>query len=133
MQPVVFADIEAALADHLAAALAARGVTVPVQLDVPNPRPTRFVRLVRVGGTKSNLITDRPRIVLECWDALGTGASDLAALVRALVTALAPGNMSGIWVDKVIDMGMVYRPDPGTNLPRYLVTAELHVKGAALT
>ena len=133
MKPVIFGDIEVALADHLASGLADRGVVVPVQMDVPNPRPDRFVRLVRVGGTQSNLVTDRPRIVLECWDTLGIGASELACLVRALVSAPAPGYMSGIWVDKVIDMGMAYSPDPGTNLPRYLVTAELHVMGAALT
>lgn len=129
---VIFADIETALADHLAGELAERDVNVPVVIGVPAQRPTRFVRLVRVGGTRSNLITDRPRVVAECWDTTGTGAADLAALVRALITGLAPGYVSDIWVDKVIDMGISFSPDPDTNLPRYLVPAELHVTGTAL-
>lgn len=133
MAAVLFSDIEVALADYLAAALADRSVTLPVQMEVPNPRPDRFVRLVRVGGTQSNLVTDRPRIVFECWDTLGVGAANLAGLVRALVSAPVPGYVSGVWVDKVIDMGLAFSPDPDTNLPRYLVTAELHVIGAALT
>lgn len=128
---VIFGDIEIALADHLAAALAERAAGAPVFNAVPAQRPKRFVRLVRVGGSQSNLITDRPRIVAECWDVTGGGAHDLAALVRGLITAVAPGYVGEIWVDKVIDMGLSFSPDTATNLPRYLVPAELHVTGTA--
>lgn len=128
---VFFADAETAVADHLAAALDDHGVAVPVVIGVPVLRPKRFVRLVRVGGTQSNLCTDRPRFVAECWDITGVGAADLAGLVRAIFSTMAPGYVSGIWVDKVIDQGLSFSPDPDTNLPRYVVPAELHVRGAA--
>lgn len=130
---VIFADIEVALADHLNSVLDDRGAAAPVVIGVPAQRPKRFVRLVRVGGSQSNLITDRPRIAAECWDTSGVGAAELAALVRAIFSGMAPGYVSGVWVDRVVDLGMSYSPDPDTGLPRYVVPAELHVLGAALT
>ncbi|MGI5223061.1 hypothetical protein [Nocardia sp. CA-290969] len=133
MIPVVFGLIEVALVDYLAAALTARGETVPVYNNVPRERPPEYVLALRVGGAQSNLVMDRPRIVAECCAEVGVRAAELGALVRALITATAPGWVGEIWVDRVVDLGLVYSPDPGTNLPRYLVTAELHVMGAALT
>lgn len=133
MIPIAFGDVEAALADHLATQLSAHGDTAPVVIGVPNPRPARFVRLVRVGGSQSNLVTDRPRIVAECWADVGVDAAALATKVRALINATAPGYMEAMWVDRVIDVGMAFLPDPDTGIPRYLVTAELHVRGAALS
>lgn len=132
MNPVVFGAVEMAVADHLTTALAAHGMAVPVVNGVPHDRPSRYVLVLRIGGTQSNLITDRPRIVAECCDTSGPGAADLAAAVRALLGAIAPGQIGGIWVDKVVDLGLVYSPDPDTNDPRYLVTAELTVRGAVL-
>ncbi|MEU2106494.1 hypothetical protein [Nocardia sp. NPDC019255] len=126
-QPVVFGLVEVALADYLGASMA-----VPVFNNVPHVRPPEYVLVVRVGGSLSNRITDRPRIVAECCAEVGTAAADLASVVRARIGAVAPGYVGDIWVDKVIDMGVAYSPDPGTNLPRYLVTAELHVRGAVL-
>lgn len=130
MDPIVFGDLEVALADHLTTALAERDADAPVFNAVPAQRPKRFVRLAHVGGTQSNLITDRPRIVAECWDTVGVYASDLARLVRALITSVAPGYIGGIWVDKVIDMGVSFSPIG--DLPRYLVVGEFHVAGTVL-
>lgn len=129
---VIFDDIEVALADHLTAVLVERADDAVVVIGVPAQRPKRFVRLVRVGGSQSNLITDRPRIAAECWDVTGVGAAELSALVRAIFSGMAPGYVSTIWVDKVIDMGCSFSPDPATNLPRYVVPVELHVCGTAL-
>lgn len=133
MNPVAFGVVEMAVADHLTTALAAHGIVVPVVNSVPHERPSRYVLVLRIGGSQSNLITDRPRVLAECCDVSGLGAADLAATVRALLGAIAPGRIGDIWVDKTIDVGLVYSPDPDTNLPRYLVTSELHVRGAALT
>ncbi|WP_052372589.1 hypothetical protein [Nocardia otitidiscaviarum] len=132
MNPVMFPVVEMAVADHLATALAARGMAVPVVNGVPHERPSRYVLVLRIGGTQSNLITDRPRIVAECCDQSGPDAAELAATVRALLGAIAPGSIGGIWVDRVLDMGLVYSPDPDTNDPRYVITCELHVRGAVL-
>lgn len=133
MIAVVFPDIEVALADHLATVLAGHDTDVPVVIAVPAKRPARFVRVTRIGGAAANLVTDRARIVAECWDTTGAGAFDLARLVRALVGALAPGYLGDVWVDRSIDLGVVFSPDPDTNIPRYLVTAELAVTGRQLS
>lgn len=132
MKAVGFAPIEIHLAPKLAAALTARGTTVPVVLAVPAMRPPRFVRLVRVGGSTSNPVTDRPRIIAECWDTSGLGAANLATLVRAELGATEATKVGPAWVEKVVDVGLAFIPDPDTNLPRYLVTAELHVRGDEL-
>lgn len=134
MIPVVFTPIEAALAEHLEAALATHGITVPVLNAVPRTgQPSRYVLVLHPGGARANLLTDRPRVVVEVVDEYGQAAADLASKVRALVTAVAPGYVHGIWVDRVIDMGQVFSPDPDTNAPRYLVTAELWCQGVKLT
>lgn len=127
MIPVAFGPVEVALADHLGTLL-----DVPVFNGVPHARPPSYVLVLRVGGAQSNLITDRPRIVTECCAQNGTAAADLASTVRAYIGAIAPGYIGDIWVDKTVDVGMVFSPDPDTNQPRYLVTAELHVRGAIL-
>lgn len=132
--PVAFDDIEIALADHLASALTARGITIPVVIEIPASRPPRFVRVTRPGGSQANPVTDRPRIIAECWDELGTGASQLAKVVRALLGAVAPGYMEGIWVDRSVDLGVANLPHPSyPGIPRYLVTKELYVRGEVLT
>ena len=129
---VIFGDIEVALADHLAEALAARDDSAAVVNAVPAERPSRFVRVARIGGMSGNLITDRPRVVAECHAPIGVDAAELAALVRALIGATAPGYVGPVWVDKVKDLGMYSSPDPDTNSPRYIVTAELFTTGSAL-
>lgn len=131
-QPITFPAVELPLADHLAVAFADHSVLVPVVLEVPSTRPKRFVRVARIGGQAANIITDRPRFAIEYWDTLGTGAADLAVLGRALVNAIAPGSIGTVWIDRVVDMGLSYLPDPGTRTPRYVSYHELAVLGAAL-
>lgn len=137
MNPLTFPNIEVALADALADALTKHGAAVPVVLAVPATRPARFVRITRVGGSAANRIIDRARLVAECWDTSGLGAADLAALTRALITAAAPGYLGPgpelVWIDRVVDLGMAYLPDPDTNIPRYLVTAEVYATGKPLS
>jgi hypothetical protein len=131
--PVVFEPIEIALADWLTTALAARDITVPVVNAVPNnPRPPSYVLVLRPGGAQSNLITDQPRIIAEAVAEYGSAAADLAKVVRALISAAAPGYISDIWIDSVRDLGMTFSPDPDTNAPRYLINKELYVRGEQL-
>lgn len=134
IEPVLFPVIEVALADWLAAALGDRDIEVPVLNEVPTPTQlSTYVLILRIGGARSNLLTDTARIVAECCDRYGQAAAELAGIVRALLDAAAPGYVGDIWVDRVRDLGMVYSPDPDTHMPRYLLTKELHVQGTALT
>ena len=131
--PFAFPDIETALVGALADLLSGRGDTAAVATRVPNPRPPRLVRLVRVGGARRNLAVDQPRIVLECWDDAGDlEAATLGRAVRALVTSMAPGPIGDAWCDVVHDRGFAFSPDPDTGTARYLVTVELLVGGSML-
>lgn len=134
IDPVRFAPAEVALADYLTTVLADRDVDGPVVNEVPDRTQwSRYVLVLRIGGAKANLITDTPRLMVECVDQYGSAAAELAAVVRALIDAAAPGLVGGVWVDRIRDLGMTYSPDPDTNLPRYLLTKELHTKGAVLS
>ncbi len=129
---VEFPDVEAALVSYLKVTLAERGDTAKVATKVPNPRPARLVRLVRAGGLQRDRATDRPRVVLECWEATEPAAAALAKRVRAMIAGAAPGYVGGVWCDQVDDAGLAFSPDPDTATPRYLITAELHVTGSAV-
>lgn len=130
---VAFPDAEAAVIAHVRDQLAVLGALVPVSGKVPNPVPTRHVRVVRTGGLRRDLATDRARLTFECRDSAGEpGAVELARLVRAIVTQ-APGYMGGVWVDFAAEVGgPASSPDPDTGTPRYLLTVELHIRGSEL-
>ena len=120
---IVFPDTEGILVSALNARL-----DVPVLTKVPNPRPPAFVRLVRVGGFRPNLVTDRAMVVFECWAATGTAAERLSALVQGHVFALAPDT-----VRRVHEIaGRQSFPDPLSETPRYQFTAQIDTRGAAL-
>jgi hypothetical protein len=140
---IVFADIEMALVDYLTAELADISDTAQVVTRVPDPRPVRMVRVTRndrkarldvedrEGRRGAHLALDRPRIVLECTDDAGN-SHELAANVRALVTAAAPGYIGNIWCDNVDDAGGENDTDPVTDTPRYTLVVDLIVRGKIL-
>ncbi|MFE3191650.1 hypothetical protein ACFXHA_21750 [Nocardia sp. NPDC059240] len=141
---ILFAGIEAALVDFLSPRLAeSAGAAVPVLMRIPDPRPSRFVRVSRndrkgrldvedqVGSRGANLILDRPRVVFECVDDSG-GAADLAAKVRSIINAAAPGYLGTVWCDYVADAGEENDIDPVTAAPRYTIVTDLIVRGKVL-
>ncbi|MGM7646552.1 hypothetical protein ACSVDM_16755 [Nocardia sp. JW2] len=140
---ILFPDIEQTLVDYLAGQLAAVSDTATVVVRVPDPRPGRMVRVTRndrkarvdvedrEGRRSAHLILDRPRVVLECTDDAG-GAATLAALVRSILSAVAPGYLGTVWCDQVEDAGMENDTDPATAAPRYTLVADLIVRGTVL-
>ncbi|MFR9750508.1 hypothetical protein ACL02S_05680 [Nocardia sp. 004] len=141
---IVFPDIEKTLVDYLAAELAAAADPSTVVTRVPDPRPAQMVRVVRddrkqrldhedgYGKRGPNLILDRPRVMFECTDDSG-GAAGLAALVRAILAGASPGYLGTVWCDAIEDVGVENDTDPETAAPRYVITADLFVRGSILT
>lgn len=124
---VVFPDVEALLVSYLGTALG-----VPVASRVPNPRPVQFVRVNRVGGTRRNLVTDRPMVVVEAWAATEAEAAALGELARAHVFALAQTTVGGEWVRSVTEVGGLQSfPDPVSEAPRYQFTVQINTRGRA--
>ncbi|MGW4634337.1 hypothetical protein [Nocardia sp. NPDC004415] len=140
---VLFPDIEQVLVDYLTAQFAAVSDPANAVTRVPDPRPTRLVRVNRndrkarvdvedrEGRRSAQLILDRPRVVLECTDDAGAAAT-LAALVRSILSAAAPGYLGTVWCDQVEDAGMENDTDPATAAPRYTLVADLIVRGTVL-
>ncbi|MEU4414432.1 hypothetical protein [Nocardia salmonicida] len=140
---ILFPDIEQTLVDYLTTQLAAVSDTATVVSRVPDPRPARMVRVARndrkarvdvedrEGRRSAHLVLDRPRVVLECTDDAGA-AANLAALVRSILSAAAPGYLGTVWCDQVEDAGMENDTDPVTAAPRYTLVADLIVRGTVL-
>lgn len=122
-QAVTFPDIEATLVAHLSTALG-----VPVTTRVPEPRPAQFVRLLRVGGPRRDLVTDGPMVVFECWAQRPHEAASLGETTRAHVSAMDGTDVGGVWVRQVQEVGGLQNyPDPLTGDPRYQFTAMVDV------
>lgn len=129
---IISADAEAAAIQYLTAGLTARGITADVSVQVPVVMPEKMVQVTLTGGTRKNMITDRPQLTVECWAGSTIDASELARTCHALMLAAAGTSAGGIWVRKVEGVGGIQSlPDPDTNAPKYLFTVRWHARGTA--
>lgn len=92
MLPVVkMPDVEAAIVDFLIEALADRpeaycsGVVVSTRN--PNPIPSRYARVRRVGGVVTDRVLDRPRLDVLVWARNDAERMDLSQMIHALLIA----------------------------------------------
>ena len=127
---VIFPDVELWACGWLRTALDARTEPyadgVKVGTTVPNPRPARLVTIRRDGGPRLDTVRESARIGVNVWAGTEQDASDLAALVRALLWS-AP---DGAPVCRVVELS---GPSPvADDQPRRYMTFELIVKGADL-
>lgn len=105
--------------------------TVPVHKRVPNPRPDRFVTILRTGGPRRSFVVDDAQLTIDCWATDDAAVADLASEVRA-----AMNSMQGVVVDDV----QVYRvnelagpadlPDPVSDMPRMRWSVVVATRGA---
>ncbi|WP_405817310.1 hypothetical protein OG241_22565 [Streptomyces sp. NBC_01390] len=122
-------DAVAVVTGYLRSALAAAGDPVPVVSRIPSPRPSRFVRVERLGGLQQTVVSDRARLDFHAWAATESDAHDLCALVRALVHVI-PGVRGGVTVYRATEVGgPQWLPDDETSQPRYACAAEIHMRG----
>lgn len=98
---------------------------VPVSTRVPNPRPDRFVRLVRAGGSRTREL-DKMLLVVECWalDAV-QAEQDALTVAEALRTSPAGGPWAGAWITRWDTNAIADNPDPDTDQARFTVTGTL--------
>ncbi|AQW55295.1 hypothetical protein ACIQPP_05600 [Streptomyces violaceusniger] len=129
--PIGFPDGVAVVRAYLHGALVARGAGLPVGTRVPDPRPPRFIRLERVGGARLDLVTDRPRIDVQCWGESEEAATDLATLARALLFAM-PGWRGAVAYDVAEVGGPNTLPDPESGQDRVAFAVEVSLRGARL-
>jgi hypothetical protein len=122
---MAFPDVVALAVDYLAPVVA----PVPVSTRVPNPRPTHFVQVRRVGGTALLPVRDQVRLDVFCWASTEPGAMGLALEVREALWALSGNDELGLVVYAVGEfMGPRQDDDPVTGVPRVWATYSLSVR-----
>lgn len=101
-------------------------VGVHVGTKVPNPRPARFIRVWRSGGSATNEVLDVPHITVTAWGTSTTDASNLASIARE---ALFNEYTAMPLVRRVTEVGgLYYDPDPTTGIDRYTFTVSLRIR-----
>lgn len=108
-------------------------IGVGVATRVPNPRPTSFVRVQRIGGSQLNMVQERPLILVECWGANDTQAWDLAATTYQALQGRDPLEYNGIELSQRSVSSPINYPDPSTTSPRYQfqLSTTVNLKGAS--
>lgn len=93
---------------------------------VPNPRPERFIRAWRSGGSARNRVLDAAHVTVTAWAGSSLESSDLARQAR---TALL-GDYTGMPLVRGVDEigGLYYDPDPATGAHRHTFTVRLMVR-----
>lgn len=120
-------DVEAWAVTFLRAGLGALGDKVATK--VPATMPARMVRVSLTGGSRSDVVTDRAQLTVECWADDEPTASNLARTAQAHMFSAAGAISNGLWVRAVDSVGGVqFFPDPDTSKPRYQFTVRLTVR-----
>ena len=123
---IVFPDAVALVVDVLADEVGGHVGNV-----VPSPRPTQFVVVRRVGGTRRNLVADNATLTVECWAERPEYAHDLAQYCRAVIHTMPGQTFDGVAVYKVAELaGPADLPDPVSDQPRYSFTVSVTVRGS---
>lgn len=134
VEVITFPDTEDLLVTYLATELPAHGDTATAHVQVPNPRPARFVLVPRVGGPARSFVVDEPTIGVECWASRPAQALALASLVRGLLQALPGQTVAGVPFYSYGEFtGPTNLPDPESTQARYILTVTFTVRGQALT
>lgn len=133
METIAAPRIIADLVTGLPALLAAHGETAPIHTRIPNPRPSRFLRLLRTGGDRPNLVTFQAQITYECWDDSETAAEEFATVVQAVLLSMHGLTVGGAFVHRVQEVGGPQDlPDPTSEQPRFTGSVLLDLRGRPL-
>jgi hypothetical protein len=125
-QVIAFPDVEAIVRTYL---VNATGEIVTTAVD--NPRAAKFVRIVRTGGPRVDLVTEQAQLTVECWADSSVTAAALARTVRAHLGAIQ-GRVPGIHGFTEAG-GPQNMPDEVSKQARYRWTVLFDVRGSVLT
>ena len=95
----------------------------------PSPRPAEFVKVILVGGTQRDRVTDVPTLAVEAWAATRSRAAALAQEVRAVIASLEGATFAGYTVQDVAEFaGPGDLPDPLSDQSRYTATYAVTIR-----
>ena len=129
MHPLVaYPDAEFTVGSYLKSSLP----SLVVVDERPAALPAEFVRIERIGGARRSVVTDRPRVDVQCWSHSKESAWDLLVLVRAHILAMA-GQRGTTRVYDVSEVGgPQWLPDNESSKPRYAFAVEFSTRGKEL-
>lgn len=133
MQVIVFPDAVAVGIAALRAGLTALSDTAPVHREVPVVRPSRWVQVVRTGGTRATIVSDAAQLTISAWADRADFAAALAQRCRAISHATIGTVVAGVPVYLVEELGGPYdNPDPTSGQERHTWTCRVHLRGVAV-
>lgn len=129
---VIFPDSVLLASDELEAGLPALvGAAVPVGNRVPSPRPARFVRVRRQGGTRITVVSEAAQLEVQAWGADQAQAEDLGQACRSVLFAMQGRTVAGVPIYRVEDVGGPAEvPDPLSDQPVSQFSVALLVRAA---
>lgn len=125
MSAVTFPDAAAVILSRLKVALPA----LAFHHDIPNPRPTTFVRVFRTGGPRANLVVDSAQLTIESWAPDIDVAMINAQSVRSKLNALHEQIVSPSICRVDEFSGPAELPDPVSDSRRVTWSAAVLVRG----
>lgn len=119
-------------------ALLTEALLVPVMGKARDKLPDTWVRVVRVGGTKRNIVTDYPMVTCECWGMSEVEAEVLAMQVSDILESspgefvmypLGDDTVAQAWICDYNEIGgPASNPDPDyPKRGRWTLTVELGI------
>lgn len=122
---MTFPNAVAAIRAYLESKATSASDPMVISGEVPNPRPSRLVRLVQAGSTLLSPAHRDVRVVVECWEVSIYEADRLADLVQSwlcgmhTVNGTVPQGPDG-WLG-----GPYSQSDPDSGCPRSVMTVIL--------
>lgn len=87
-----------------------------------------YIRVARVGGIESNLITDSALVTISAYAKDPVAASEVIGKARAALRAARATRVGDIWVRWWNEAaGPSLYPDPDTTLHRYQMTGQINL------
>lgn len=124
MEAVQFRDAEAVVRLYLLNYMP----DVKMGTRLPEQMPARFLKIIRTGGARETMISDRAQITLEAYAEKETDALALLSTARAWLNA-ADGIVFG--VEELSGPGNL--PDPATSNTRYTMNVLARIRGVIIT
>lgn len=132
---IIDPDAEAVVVNYLqgiANALPSSDVNYQVKVStiVPNPRPSRFLQVIRTGGARASLVVDRPQVLVMASSDKEDDAIALLAWARAYVNAAERAGVMGSATCSYVNeySGPANFPEPNSGQYRYRASFEIDLR-----
>lgn len=97
---------------------------------IPKTRPARFVRVLRLGGTRRDRFVDNATLSIEAWAGTDQASALLASVARAALNAHEGSVVGGATVYTITELsGPANLPDPLSDQSRHTWTVQVAIRG----